>query len=106
MQMKEDKMKFLFFKRRFCHLAVLAMTTTVSISLLAQNNIDLTTLASFQSASANWHIAGAVRADLNQKNILMFSPGTGILNNQAEQVKHVKDMILHTSHVDPALDVN
>ena len=104
--MKEDKMKFPFFKMRLCKLAVLAMTITVSTSLPAQNKIDLTNLTSFQTPSANWHIAGDVRADLNQNNILIFSPGTGVLISQAEQGKHGQDLLFNTSHGDLDLELD
>jgi len=106
MQLKEDKIKLPFLKMRLCKLVVLAMTTSVSTTLLAQNKIDLTTLASFQSPSANWHIAGDVRADLNQNNTLMFSPGTGVLISLAEQGKHGQDLVFNTSHGDLDLELD
>ena len=104
--MKEDKMNLMFFKIKLCKLVVLAMMTTFSTALQAQNKIDLTTLASFQSPSTNWHIAGDVRADLNQNNTLMFSPGTGILISQAEQGKHGQDLLFNTSQGDLDLELD
>jgi hypothetical protein len=104
--MKENKMKFRVFKKNLCRLAGFVMMITVSAVLQAQNKTDLTALTSFQIPSANWRIAGDVRADLNQNNILIFSPGAGILVSQAEQDKPGQDLLFNTSHGDLDLELD
>ena len=43
--------------------------------------IPLTDLSAFKTAPSNWHIVGAVRADLNKANTLTTEKGTGVLAN-------------------------
>ena len=49
--------------------------------LSAQKQIDLSSLANFKNAGANWHIAGDVNADLYKQDTLIFSSGKGVLVN-------------------------
>ena len=104
--MKENKIKRRVFKKSLCKLAVFVMITTVSTVSQAQNKIDLTALTSFQTPSENWRIAGDVRADLDQNNVLILSPGTGILVTQAEQGKHGQDLLFNTTHGDLDLELD
>ena len=104
--MKEDKIKLTIFKKRRCQLAVFVMMITFSTVLQAQNKIDLTSLTSFQNPSANWHLAGDVRADLNQNNSLILSAGTGILVTQAEEGKHGQDLLFNSSYGDLDLELD
>ncbi|MEP7373162.1 MAG: DUF1080 domain-containing protein [Chitinophagaceae bacterium] len=104
--MKEDKMKFPVLKRRRCQLAVFVLMTTTSTVLQAQNKIDLASLTAFQNPSANWHLAGDVRADLNQNNTLILSAGTGILVTQAEEGKHGQDLLSNSSYGDLDLELD
>ncbi len=73
---------------------------------LSQNKLPLFDLNQFKTPSDNWHIAGDVRADLNQNNLLVFSPGTGVLVNQAGQGKHGQDLLFNTVHGDADLELD
>ena len=99
-------MKFPVLKRSRCKLAVLVMTVTISIAVRSQNQTDLTSLTAFQTPSANWHLAGNVRADLNQTNTLILSAGTGILVTQAEEGKHGQDLLFNNSYGDLDLELD
>ncbi len=73
---------------------------------LAQNKVDLSSLTFSEHPTSNWHIAGDVRADLNKNDVLIYSPGTGILVSQAEDGKHGSDLIFNTSHGDADLELD
>jgi hypothetical protein len=104
--MKENKMKSPRFRWGLYESTFVALTTTVSILLQAQDKIDLAAFSSFQTPADNWHLAGDVRADLGQNNVLIVSQGTGILVSQAEQGKHGKDLLFNTSHGDLDLELD
>jgi hypothetical protein len=61
--------------------AALLMTAPLCRQLYAQKKIDLNNLQAFAPTGANWHIAGDVHADLEKKNTLSFTAGTGVLVN-------------------------
>lgn len=65
--------------RRF----LFAMLVTVVIIPVAnaQAPVTLTDMSFFKPSSQSWHIAGDVKADLNLKNVLKFTNGTGVLVN-------------------------
>jgi Domain of Unknown Function (DUF1080) len=73
-------------KISFCHTS-LQKATIIFLALFcryqlsAQKQVSLSNLTDFKNAGANWHIAGDVNADLNKKDTLIYSDGTGILVN-------------------------
>ncbi|NNV55207.1 3-keto-disaccharide hydrolase [Limnovirga soli] len=71
-------MKWKMFSKKTMALFVVLCT---ALQVFSQQKIDLSTSADFNNASANWHIAGDVKADLNTQNVLLFTAGKGVLVN-------------------------
>jgi hypothetical protein len=72
--------------------------------LMAQNKLPLNDLSAFQQPGANWRIAGGVKADLAQNNVLETTNGTGILVNLPEKNTHGKDLFSAFQHGDLDLE--
>jgi hypothetical protein len=68
--------------------------------------MPLLDLSSFQNAGKNWRIAGDVRADLNEINVLKVEKGTGILVNLHNKKKHGEDLLFTTQHGDIDLELD
>ncbi len=104
--MKVDTMTHRCFAKSLCKVAGIALLAAVSQDLFAQTKIDLTSLSAFQSPANNWHIAGDVRADLTKNDVLIYSPGTGVLVSQAEEGTHGADLLFNTRHGDMDLELD
>ncbi|HWV66242.1 family 16 glycoside hydrolase [Chitinophaga sp.] len=74
--------------------------------MMAQNKLPLTDLSAFQQPASNWRIAGGVKADLQQNNLLQTTAGTGILVNLPEKNAHGKDLFSTLEHGDLDLELD
>lgn len=74
--------------------------------MMAQNKLPLTDLSAFQQPAANWRLAGGVKADLQQNNLLQTTAGTGILVNLPEKNAHGKDLFSTLQHGDLDLELD
>ncbi|NLR59053.1 DUF1080 domain-containing protein [Chitinophaga polysaccharea] len=74
--------------------------------LMAQNKLPLTDLSAFQQPAANWRIAGGVKADLQQQNVLQTTEGTGILVNLPAKNTHGQDLFSNWQHGDLDLELD
>lgn len=74
--------------------------------MMAQNKLPLTDLSAFQQPAPNWRIAGGVKADLQQNNLLQTTAGTGILVNLPEKNAHGKDLFSTLEHGDLDLELD
>ncbi len=74
--------------------------------MMAQNKLPLTDLSAFQQPASNWRIAGGVKADLQQNNLLQTTAGTGILVNLPEKNSHGKDLFSTLEHGDLDLELD
>lgn len=74
--------------------------------MMAQNKLPLTDLSAFQQPAANWRIAGGVKADLQQNNLLQTTAGTGILVNLPEKNAHGQDLFSTLQHGDLDLELD
>jgi hypothetical protein len=59
-----------------CGIAVFAMQ-----SAYAQQPIPLNDLSAFTTKSDNWKIVGNAAADISKENVLITTPGKGVLTN-------------------------
>ncbi len=73
--------------------------------LVAQTKLDLNTMADFKAVSANWHKAGEVWADLNNKDTLVLAEGTGIIVNQPLPGVH-QDLYTNFAHGDIDIELD
>ncbi|MFY0256133.1 DUF1080 domain-containing protein [Chitinophaga sp. 30R24] len=74
--------------------------------MMAQSKLPLTDLSAFQQPSANWRIAGNVKADLQQVNALETGVGSGILVNVVDKKIHSQDLISTLQHGDLDLELD
>ncbi|MEZ2440144.1 family 16 glycoside hydrolase [Chitinophaga sp. RCC_12] len=74
--------------------------------MMAQNKLPLTDLSAFQQPAANWRLAGGVKADLQQNNLLQTTAGTGILVNLPEKNAHGQDLFSTLQHGDLDLELD
>ena len=87
-------------------LVPLLLLTSVITTMQAQQLTDLATFSAFKSPSENWQLAGDVRAGLDQNNLLILSPGTGILVSQAKEGTHSQDLLFNATHGDVDLELD
>lgn len=73
--------------------------------LVAQKQLDLSSLSDFENAGANWHIADDVTADLYNKNTLIFRNGRGILVN-VPTTDARKDLFTNFKHGDLDIELD
>lgn len=97
--MKQKNVFASTFKTAITASAILMLTNAE-----AQNTLPLTDLSSFQTPGANWKIAGDVRANIAETNVLTISAGTGILVNMPEKNSHGQDLISNFQHGDLDLE--
>ena len=71
----------------------------------AQSKIDLGSLRAFKNTGANWHIAGDVHADLEKKNTLTFTAGTGVLVNIPQPAAR-EELFTNLQHADLDLELD
>lgn len=74
-------------------------------SLYAQMKTDLSGFTAFRQPAANWQLVGDVRADLQQDNKLITTPGAGVLVSQPEG-KHGEDILWNSLHSDLDLELD
>lgn len=75
-------------------------------SAAAQNNLPLTDLSFFKQPPASWRIAGDVKADLNEKDVLMVTDGTGVLVNLPDKKNKGGDLFSNIEHGDADLELD
>ncbi|WP_161596703.1 family 16 glycoside hydrolase [Chitinophaga vietnamensis] len=95
-------------KLRACIPGTLVLLATLgnTNSLRAQNKLALTDLSAFRQPAANWRLAGAVSADLQQHNKLDITPGNGILVNLPDKGAHGQDLYTNFEHGDLDLELD
>ncbi|RRB01010.1 3-keto-disaccharide hydrolase [Larkinella rosea] len=67
--------------------------------------LPLNDLSAFQKPGNNWRIVGDVSGDLNQKDVLKSTPGTGILANLPAKDGNI-DLVSNFQHGDVDLDLD
>lgn len=87
-------------------LVSLLLLTSVITTMQAQQLTDLATFSAFKSPSENWQLAGDARASLDQNNLMILSPGTGILVSQAKEGTHGQDLLFNAAHGDVDLELD
>lgn len=104
--MKINRLNLPCCKKNLRNLSALLLLLPVFQVLQAQDKVDLNTLTSFQTPAVNWHLAGDVRADLNQNDVLIYAPGAGILVSQSEPGKQGQDLLFNMQHGDMDLELD
>ncbi len=91
----------------FCGTTLVCVATSLCSlqGVQAQSKLALSNLDDFKNAGANWHLAGTVKADLAQKNILAFSPGTGVLVNLPVDAAR-EDLFTNLQHGDLDIELD
>ncbi len=85
---------------------ILLCVLLASSPAFAQSPISLDDLSAFQKPTKNWHIVGAVTADLEKKNSLTTQKGQGVLVNQMDRAKKPKDIYTTLEHGDIDLELD
>ncbi len=78
----------------------------LSFSAVAQNNLPLTDLSFFRQPPSSWRIAGDVRADLNAKEVLLTTNGTGVLVNLPDKKNPGADLYSGIEHGDADIELD
>ncbi|HZF66079.1 MAG TPA: family 16 glycoside hydrolase [Chitinophagaceae bacterium] len=91
---------------RIGSLVLLLSTLIAPATGLSQTTLALTDLSAFQSPGNSWRIAGDVRADLNQNNILMPANGTGVLVNVTDKKNKGQDIVTVLQHSDADVELD
>lgn len=93
---------FLFFYRPLSFACFFCFTSVYSLH--AQTSFSLADLSNFKTPSASWHIAGDVKADLNNNNKLTYNNGSGILVNVPDEKNKGADLYSNLEHGDADLE--
>jgi len=89
------------------HIACLAcFYLLLIVSGVAQSNLPLTDLSFFKQSSSSWRIAGDVKANLNTKDVLMLTEGTGILVNLPDKKSPGADLYSILEHGDADVELD
>jgi hypothetical protein len=63
----------------FKKLISLAAVFVILTNAFAQTTIPLNDLSAFKKSADNWRIVSDVNVDLSKENVMITSPGTGVL---------------------------
>lgn len=81
-----------------------AFSIFLSLSVFAQQKLELTDLSSFKNPGESWKIVGEVNADLEKSNFLSTAKGTGVLVNIPGKKVKGEDLYTVLEHGDIDLE--
>ncbi|WKN31869.1 DUF1080 domain-containing protein [Porifericola rhodea] len=98
--------QFDYFRRCLQRIASGVMTVMLitHIAFGQTEELELNDLSAFKDPAKTWSVAGSVSANLEEKNSLETTKGTGVLVNQPTKRRHGKDLYTNFEHGDIDLE--